>query len=210
MGLFNLFKFGVPKRQEYQKTEEDLRTERLEWFFTEEAKEKFELSVKKYEDEMYEVWKRDVSEFIMYTSEKGSPNRIEYPCTIIADYLRALDTMTPPCLSVDIAHLIIEGCGDVQWPDCLKAEHNPLINFAIKIKPLYHCKNGKDIEFDSAMRMMIFYLHDAFLKGYDESNEEWIYEKSLWYNKNGKAREYYDIIRDIEVNVKHRELLIYP
>lgn len=208
MGLLKLLKFGAFKQQKNKKTKERLQTKNIKWFFTEEAKIKFETSVKQYAREMYETWKTDKRKLCFYTREKGCPGRREYPCTLIADYLRALKTIDTYKLSMDIANLAIK-ISDMAYPNCLMAEKNPLINFAIKFKPLYQCDKGKKIAHNSAMEMMIFYLHDMFLAGEDESNESWIYEKSLWYKANGKARKDYKIIKDISKKVRCGECLIY-
>ena len=48
------------------------------------------------------------------------------------------------------------------------------------------------------MTCVIVYLHYAYEHGVDASNESWIYEKSLWFNNKGKAREHYEIVSDIK------------
>ena len=182
-----------------------------DWFFTEEAKNLFGKSIHVYKEEMYEVWFSEYgpSSMIGYTQAKGNPFRKEYPCTFFADYLRGLKTMHSPYLAINAADLAIdtEEREAIPYPDCLKAECNPLINFAIKIKPIIYCRHGEDLTFNPGMKTIIFYLHDAFECGCNESNEEWIYEKSLWFNEKGKVREYSAIESDIKAKVKMRNLI---
>ena len=194
MGLFGF------KNKEKQVVIPEPNKSELEWFFTEEAKNVFERSVKLYTDDMWEVWSSGERNMIGPILEKGNPFRKEFPCTFFADYLRALKTMDSPRLAINAADLAIdgEGAAAIPYPNCLKPEFNPLINFAIKIKPIYHSKNGRDLEFDRGMSCVIAYLHSAFVQGVDASNEPWIYEKSLWFNEKGKAREHYEIVSDLK------------
>lgn len=183
----------------------------VNWFFTVAAENAFEQSVYVRSKEMYEVWfsQYGPSQMAGYIQPKGHPFRKEYPCTFFADYLRALKTMASSYLALNAADLAIDGDGAdaIPYPDCLKAERNPLINFAIKIKPIIYCKHGEDLTFNNGMKTMICYLHDAFVKGVDESNEQWIYEKSLWFNAKGKIREDSEIIADIKAKVKIKSLI---
>lgn len=126
MGLLKLLKFGAFKQQKNKKTKERLQTKNMKWFFTEEAKIKFETSVKQYAREMYETWKTDKRKMCFYTTEKGCPARREYPCTLIADYLRALKTIDTYKLSMDIANLAIK-ISDMSYPNCLMAEKTRLL-----------------------------------------------------------------------------------
>ena len=144
-----------------------------------------------------------------YINAKGNPYRKEYPCTFFADYLRALKTMDSACLAINAVDFALEGDGAdaIPYPECLKPEVNPLINFAIKIKPIIYTKNGKDLTFNSGMKMIIGYLHDAFVGGFDESNESWIYDNSLWFNAKGKPREYYEIQSDIKAKAKYKQFI---
>ena len=173
---------------------------KVEWFFTEEAKERFKILVRRYADDMQEVWFSGENNMIGAILEKGNPYRQEFPCTFFADYLRAIKTMASPALAFVATDLAIDGDGGeaIPYPDCLKPEFNPLINFAIKIKPIYYSKNGGDLEYNFGMRCVIEYLHSAFIKGVDASNESWIYEKSLWFNEKGKTREHYEIVSDLK------------
>lgn len=182
----------------------------LDWFFTKEAENLFNSCIRK-KDEMYEVWFSENGDKYMigYTMPKGNSFRREYPCTFFADYLRVLKTIDTPHLAINAVDLAMEEDGEVllSYPECLKAEFNPLINFAIKIKPIIYTKNGKDLTFNSGMKMIIGYLHDAFVGGFDESNESWIYETSLWFNMKGKPREYYEIQSDIKAKAKYKQFI---
>lgn len=182
----------------------------VDWFFTQEAKNLFqEYAYNK--DEMYDVWFSEYGamDMIGYIMAKGNAYRREYPCTFFADYLRVLKTIDSPDLAINAVDLALDGDGAdaITYPDCLKPEFNPLINFALKIKPVYYAKNGEDLRFNSGMKMIIGYLHDAFVGGVDESNESWIYEKSLWFNAKGKPREYSEIEADIRAKAKYKQFI---
>ncbi len=206
MGFFDFFK-NLFKEKEIIIPPVD--EEKVNWFFSEDAKDTFKRTLR-YAKEMYEIWAEEggPSDLIFYTGE-GNARREELPCTFFADYLRALNTIDVPTLSFMAADLAIDGeaAPAISYPNCLKAEYNPLINFAIKIKPLFYSKNGKDIRFDTSMKVLIIYLHNLYANGLeDESNEAWIYEKSLWFNEKGIVREWREIVADIKSNVKHKEL----
>lgn len=88
-----------------------------------------------------------------------------------------------------------------------------MINFAIKIKPLFYSntKKGLDynLEYSSALKSMVAYLHDCYVnQGLDESNEQWIYEKSLWFDDKGKVRRKSDSFAVIKSKVKYPDILI--
>ena len=170
-------------------------------FFTEEAALEYKRSLRLY-DEMVEKWDEDCTDFVFFTHAKGSPHRVEYPCTIFADYLRALKCMDIYRLAVFAAVAAYEGEERISYPDCLKSECNPFINFAIKIKPIIYSKNGEDLQFSGAMDILLIYLSRAFSNGSDESNEEWMYDNSLWFNDRGKPREHYELIQIIKRKVK--------
>lgn len=206
MGLFDFLK----KEKNVIVPESD--ADKVNWFFTDEAKAVFKRTLFDV-DEMWNIWKgqNGASYMIGYTSPEGNPFRKNFPCTFFADYLRALKTMDAPRLAVYAVDLAMDGdaCEGIPYPDCLKAEHNPLINFAIKIKPIYHSKYGEGIKFDSGMNLLLKYLHDAYAHGMeDESNESWMYEKELWFNDKGKVRDHREIEQTIKEKVKHKELLI--
>ena len=195
MGLF-----GFKKKEKQVVIPEPDKSE-LDWFFTEEAKELFEKSVRLYEDEMWETWSKGQREMIGPILEKGNWHRREYPCTFFADYLRALKTLDSPRLAVNAVDLALDGeIPAIPYPDCLKPEFNPLINFAIKIKHIYHSKRyDEDLDFNRGMECVIAYLHSAFLNGVDESNEPWLYEKSFWFDEKGKLKEDYSIVIGLKI-----------
>lgn len=207
MGFFDVFK-NLFKEKEIIIPPAD--EEKVNWFFSEDAKDMFKRTLR-YAKEMYEIGTQEggMSDLIFYTGE-GSARREELPCTFFADYLRALNTIAVPRLTFMAADLAIDGeaAPAIPYPNCLKAEYNPLINFAIKIKPLFYSKNGKDIQFDPSMNVLIIYLHNLYANGLeDESNEAWIYERSLWFNEKGIVREWREILEDIKSNVKNKQLL---
>ncbi len=210
MGLFSFFKRDNEDNDKIVIPQPD--ENEIKWFFSDEAREVFEIMVLSNADEMEEIWGQEYGQLEMngYITPKGNPLRREYPCTFFADYLRALKTIDSPRLAYYTMDLALDGdmAPAIQYPDCLKAEINPLINFAIKIKPVFYSKYGNDIQFSWAMNVITKYLHDLFANGFeDESNESWIYESSLWLNEKGKVREYQEIVEHIKANVKHKELL---
>lgn len=163
----------------------------LNWFFSEEAKSLFDSWVELYGDEMWEEWCSLGVYMEPCMREKGDPSRKTYPCTFFADYLRVLKTMVPAMLAYEAADLAIDGdvADAIPYPNCLKPEFNPLINFAIKMKPIFYSTNGKELEANSVVNLMIEYIKDAFLNGVNVSNESWLYEKNLWLDKKGNLKD---------------------
>ena len=203
MGLF-----GFSKKKKVIIPEAD--EEKVDWFFSEDGEGTFQSCLYNI-DEMMEILseKGGITDMIGYTGE-GMFRNSDLPCTFFADYLRALKTIDVPKLACAAVDLAIDGdaCEGIPYPNCLTAALNPLINFAIKIKPIYHSKNGKDICFDAGMNTLIDYLHDVYAHYLeDESNESWMYEETLWFNKKGKVRDWQEIVADIKANVKYKELI---
>ena len=206
MGLFKFFK----KEKEIVIPQPD--EGKVKWFFSEEAEATFKRTLHS-KDEMLSIWFAEggKTELIAYTSGESVFRRGDFPCTFFADYLRALKTIDVPRLAMNAVHLAMDGDWGtaIPYPDCLKAEYNPLINFALKIKPIYYSKNGTGIEYNAGMNMLIAYLHDVYTDySEDESNESWIYEKSLWFNEKGKVREWQEITARIRENVKRKDCLL--
>ncbi len=205
MGLF-----GFSKKKKVIIPEAD--EEKVDWFFSEDGERTFQSRLHNV-DHMMDVLSEESGLGLMLglTQAEGGMFRNEHlPCTFIADYLRAYKTIDVPKLTCAIVDLAIDGnaCEGIPYPNCLTAAFNPLINFAIKFKPIYHSKNGKDIKFNSGLNTLIDYLHDVYaLYLEDESNESWIYEETLWFNKKGKEREWQEIVTDIKENVKHKDLI---
>ena len=207
MGLFDLFnktkkQIVIPEPDE----------QAVAWFFTDEASNKFRTCVSNTED-ILQVWFSPNGNFIMtgFTTPKGNIyRRDDFLPTFFADYLRALKTIDMAFLAANAARLAIDDeTVAIPFPDCLKAEYNPLINFAIKIKPIYYHKNGKELQYNSAMKSMIAYLHDCYVDNQiDESNEDWIYEESLWFDSKGKERNSEEILADIKAKVKYSEIVL--
>lgn len=182
----------------------------VDWFFTDTAKKAFKNTLIN-KDEMYEICSKYnwPSKIAAYLAPKGDSYREEFPATFFADYLRALKTIDWPMLAVNAADLAIDGEIDaISYPNCLNPEYNPLINFAIKIKPIISHKNGKNLEYNAAMKSMIAYLHDIYTDDcIDESDEKWIYEENLWFDSKGKERDSSNIFADISAKVKRKDLL---
>ena len=190
MGLF-----GFKKKEKQIVIPEPNKSE-VDWFFTEEAKNTFETWVKENNDEMWEVEaEKGIRGITGATLEKGNIFRKEYPCTFFADYLRALKTMDSPWLAFYAANLALDGDEPgIPYPNCLKPEFNPLINFAIKIKPIYYKKRWDEaLDFNTGMACVIVYLFQAFIEGVDESNQSWLYEKSFWFDEKDALRKDWEI-----------------
>lgn len=207
MGLFGFFK---KSKEQVVVPEPDKKA--VDWFFTEEAKSRFRVC-KSNKKEMFQVWSSPHGKAYMagYTAPKGNIyRRDDFPSTFFADYLRALKTTDMAFLATNASHLALKDeVVPIPYPDCLKAEFNPLINFAIKIKPIFYHKKGKDLEYNGAMQSMIAYLHDCYVDNYiDESNEQWIYEESLWFDSKGKERNSSDILADIKAKVKYPAIVL--
>lgn len=204
MGLFDFFKnkkVVIPEPN----------AEELTWFFSDKGKNAWESSLVN-KTEMYDLYHSEYGESLIAANiqKEGNRFRTNLPCTFFADYLRALKTVDSAKLAFLCADLSIDGAGApaIPYPECLKAEHNPLINFALKIKTVYHEKNGRDIMFSTGFKMILSYLHELFLNGFeDESNEDWLYQKELWFTPKGKLREMKEIDLDIKAKVKHKELI---
>ena len=131
------------------------------------------------------------------------------PVSFFHDYLKALKTIYSERLAMNAVHLAYdEDDNFIRYPDCFMKEHNPVINFAIKFKPIFYSKNGDALKSNGGMESLIAYLHDVYVnEGVDESNEKWIYEESLWFNSKGKERNSAEIRADIKANVKHPEIV---
>lgn len=207
MGLFDFF-----KKTEKQVVIPEPDEQAVAWFFTDEAKSRFRICVSN-KDEMLQVWFSPYGKAIMagYTAPKGNIyRRDDLLPTFFADYLRALKTTDMAYLATNAAHLAIDDeTVAIPFPDCLKAEYNPLINFAIKIKPIFYHKKGKELEYNGAMQSMIAYLHDNYVDNHiDESNEQWIYEESMWFDAKEKERNSSEILADIKAKVKYPEIVL--
>ena len=130
-----------------------------------------------------------------YMSEKDEPERRTYPCTFFADYFRALKTIVHPRLVFEATDLAIDGdaAPAIPYPDCLKPECNPLINFAIKMRPIFYMAccgfSVQELQHNPGVVLIVELLKEAFLKGFDASNESWIYEKSIWFDKRGYLKD---------------------
>ena len=160
---------------------------------------------------MYETWASKQSDITYYILPEGNPyKKGDYPCSFFADYFRALKTKFDLRLVINAVDLAIDGDGAdaIPYPNCLKPEFNPLVNFAIKMKPIFYHKNGKDIEYNCAIDILITYLHNAFINGADESNEPWMYEESLWFDEKGKQKDDSVIIRKIKSQAKYKEYIL--
>ena len=184
----------------------------IAWFFTEEAKSRFRIC-KSNAEEMIQVWSSPHGKALMagYTAPKGNVyRRDDFLSTFFADYLRALKTTDMAFLATNASHLALnDEVFPIPYPDCLMAEYNPLINFAIKIKPILYHKKGKGLEYNGAMQSMIAYLHDCYVDNdIDESNEQWIYEESLWFDSKGKERNSVEILADIKEKVKYKDIVL--
>ena len=212
MGLFGLF--NVPK---YKKTEEDIKRENPEWFFSEDCEKLFKRSIRLNWDNMFNEWNNGgASNMYRYTAYSIKDLGDEsFPITFFADYFRSLKTMDNPMIcmnAVDFAYTKEAG-GCYFYPECFEKEGNPIVNFAIKIKPIINHKNGKELWLNGGMKSIIAYLHDVsedvgLRDGLEESNQEWIYKESLWFDSKGKERKDSEILADIKANVKHPEIVL--
>ena len=205
MVLFDFFKSTKPIKV----PEADQKA--VDWFFTVDGKIAFQEALCN-QQEMLDLWFSPNGHLHMVgcTCPKGNPYRREYPSTFFADYLRALKTIDMAFLATNAAHLAMDDDerDAIPYPDCLKAEYNPIINFAIKFKPIFYHKKGEELEYNTAMKSMIAYLHDCYVDHYiDESNEQWIYEESLWFDVKGKIRSGSEILADIKSKVKYQEIV---
>ena len=189
MGLF-----GFRKKEVAMVIPEPNQNE-IDWFFTEEAKSIFEKWVKLYKDEMWEEWGSLGVFMEPYMSEEDEPERRTYPCTFFADYFRALKTIVHPRLVFEATDLAIDGdaAPAIPYPDCLKPECNPLINFAIKMRPIFYraCCNYdvQKLQHTPGVTLIVELLKEAFLNGVDASNQSWIYEESLWLDRLGFVKD---------------------
>lgn len=201
MGLFSKKPMIVPEADEIA----------VNRFYTREMERRFMRSIFNYWDEMMELWRAEgITGMIMHTRlglDAWGDNA--FPIAFFAEYFRALKTMDTPMICMMATALACDKEGKIDYPHCFMEEYNPLVNFAIKIKPIFHRKNGDSLWLNCGMRSMLAYLHDAFVnEGIDESDEEWIYEESLWFNAKGKVRTDSEIFADIKSKVKNKELLI--
>lgn len=103
MGLFDFFKkskkmIAIPEPDQKE----------VDWFFTEEAKERFKVCGMNAE-EMISIWTSPNGEVLMmgYTARNGNMRRDDLPSTFFADYLRALKTTDMVALATFAAHLAV-------------------------------------------------------------------------------------------------------
>lgn len=184
----------------------------INWFSTKEAEKLFKYSVRNNWDQMMQIWqakgKWGIAPYARYGLDKLGEEAM--PIAFFYEYLKAWKTMCSEHLAMNAVDLALdEESGEILYPNCFMKEHNPLVNFAIKIKPIFYSKHGESLEFNCGMMSMIAYLHDVYVnEGIDESNEKWIYEETLWFNQRGKERDSSEIISDIKAKVKHKEYVI--
>ena len=158
MGLFGLF--NVPK---YKKTEEDIKRENPDWFFSEECEKLFKRSIRLNWDKMFEIWREDgINGMYFYAGnniQKFAEDDV-LPITFFGEYFRALKTVDWPLLcmnAVDFAYTK-DGGGYYFYPECFEKEGNPIVNFAIKIKPIIYHKKGGELLLNGGMKSIIAYL----------------------------------------------------
>lgn len=203
MGLFD---FRKKKTNAVVPNEQDtVDKEKINWYFTEEAKEKFERSMRFHFDEMMELYQDSPSNLI-FIIEDGTYRREDMPCTFFADYLREMKLFYNAVLVANLADLAHDGdVPGIPYPECIRQITNPLIDFAVKMTPLYKMKNGENLKYSVAVKALIFYIHRAYCEYVDVSDEIWMYEQDLFFTPKGKLKDDSAILEDIKTKARHKE-----
>lgn len=207
-----------------------------EWFISEEGKQTYE-KYRQYSEDMRKwVYDGDFWEGIDFIgSMVSSPvdtvmtdKQKQWPCRYWYFYLVQLHKKNKDNLVYSgflndkvTAGLVAFLLGTVvsdNWPDVLKPEENPILNYLLKqkIHPAFlHTYESRetflpsDYEKATAInfeRVHLLYVNDMFAEGIDASDETWLYDENIYKNARGDARQISEIISMIRERVANRDL----